>query len=127
MAELTRQDGAVELGRRALKVEWAVVAAPARGETQCGDAYVMRDFHNGVLIVVIDAIAHGNEAAQAVGAAVAAIDTAGGPSPTEAISACHRALRWTRGIVATAPLFRQYRVATDDGLLLAATWRPRSR
>jgi negative regulator of sigma-B (phosphoserine phosphatase) len=81
------------------KVEF--VTLPCEGQTENGDAAVVRRWEGGVLIAVIDALGHGAHAAKAADAAVRYLHEA----PLErgvalVIAGLHDALRGTRGAAA---------------------------
>jgi hypothetical protein len=87
-------------------LEWAVATRPKPGESESGDAFVVRGFPEGALVAVIDGIGHGAEASAAAGAvvrALEAIDSAPRAAAVgDVIDACHVAARRTRGCVLTA-------------------------
>ena len=80
-------------------LEVGSVCLPVAGERECGDAWAMLGTSTArALIIVADGLGHGPLAAAASGAAVASMRAGGeGASPSEVLSACHRALRGTRG------------------------------
>lgn len=66
-------------------------------EEESGDTFAVEPFPDGVLLAVVDGIGHGAEAAAA--AAVAQGELVARPSahPTVLLTACHEALKETRG------------------------------
>jgi len=87
--------GPVKLG----EVEWATASRPASPGSEMGDAYLVRSVENGVLIVVVDGLGHGPEAAAAARRAVQTIERSAQSLPSALMSECHRALQATRGVV----------------------------
>jgi serine phosphatase RsbU (regulator of sigma subunit) len=78
-------------------IDWSVSTRPYDGERECGDAYVVVNIPNGVLMAVIDGLGHGSEAAEASRAAVKTITDNASESVTRLISICHGTLHNTRG------------------------------
>lgn len=79
---------------------WGVFTRPLAGETENGDAYVIKREGDRQLIAVIDGLGHGPGAHEASARAVAAIQE-NAAKPVEAIlKAAHERLRSTRGAVA---------------------------
>lgn len=73
---------------------------PKRGQTECGDAWRMRDFGGRQLICIVDGLGHGPLAASAARQAIAVVDAAG-PADTAAdiLQRAHEQLKETRGVV----------------------------
>lgn len=92
-------------GGSAAGIEWAVAARPMPGESECGDAYVVQVFADGVLFAVIDGLGHGPEAAHAARLAADSLAGTAEQGPDAAIAACHEALRGSRGAVLTVAVF----------------------
>ena len=87
-------------------IEWAVAAEPKPGCAVSGDAYCVRTFLEGTLVVVMDGIGHGPEAKAAADAAAAVVaGLATPPALTALIQLCHEASRRTRGVVMSAVWF----------------------
>jgi serine phosphatase RsbU (regulator of sigma subunit) len=76
-------------------------------EHQSGDTFAVEPFAGGVLLAVVDGIGHGPEAAAASAAARRVLLTLSSAHPTELFSACHTALRETRGAVMSLASIRQ--------------------
>lgn len=78
-------------------LEWAVSAATLPGQAESGDLHFVKDLRQRVLLAVVDGLGHGDEAAVAARAAVAALEH----SPNEPIAAllarCHEEMKKTRG------------------------------
>jgi serine phosphatase RsbU (regulator of sigma subunit) len=73
------------------------VASP--GETASGDIHVVREFPGGVLVAVVDALGHGQEAMQTARHAAATLEQFAHESPGDLLHRCDRALIGTRGAV----------------------------
>lgn len=80
-------------------VEWAARGRPIAGERESGDLYVAAQFSHGALLGVIDGLGHGPEAARAARAALTVLEARPTASVLTLITACHEALRSTRGAV----------------------------
>lgn len=72
-------------------------AAPAPGETICGDACAARRDGSVTKILVADGLGHGPEAARASRAAIEEFAASPAASPAASVEAIHRALARTRG------------------------------
>lgn len=87
------------------RVEWAVASAAIAGESQSGDAHVVRSVGPRVLLAVLDGLGHGAEAAAAAQLAVHSLETAIAVSVITLVRDCHQALRGTRGVVMNLACF----------------------
>jgi negative regulator of sigma-B (phosphoserine phosphatase) len=83
---------------RSEPIEWAVASRPKPGEIKSGDRHVVVPFNGGVMIAAIDALGHGEEAAESAMIA----ETALRDSPEESVITqakyCHEAIRKLRGL-----------------------------
>ena len=86
-----RPDGEIETG---------VVCVPMKGETVAGDDWALHSARGRHVLLVVDGLGHGPEAAEAAAAARDAVARNIGRSPAEHIHAAHAALRPTRGAAA---------------------------
>jgi hypothetical protein len=86
-------------------VDWAARVHTLAGYSECGDAFVMAPFPQGMLAAVIDGLGHGSEAATAARIAVATLEEHAGLPVTELMKNCHDALRKTRGAVISLASF----------------------
>jgi negative regulator of sigma-B (phosphoserine phosphatase) len=86
-------------------LERGEAGAPLAGESRSGDRAVFAAYEGGALVAAIDGLGHGDGAADA--SAVAAATFREHPAePADALlKRCHRALRSTRGVVATLAWF----------------------
>jgi anti-sigma regulatory factor (Ser/Thr protein kinase) len=73
------------------------VSVPKPGEQVCGDALAVRRTAWGMVVMVADGLGHGPDAAQAAGAAVAALRESADCGPAELLREVHERLRGTRG------------------------------
>ncbi|HET7789689.1 MAG TPA: SpoIIE family protein phosphatase [Gemmatimonadales bacterium] len=86
-------------------LEWGVAARTNPGHAVSGDSYVVQPFAGGVLVAVVDALGHGEEAAAAAARAVQAI-AAHAADPVLAVTRwCHESLVGTRGAVLSLASF----------------------
>ena len=86
-------------------IEWGVATLALPGEAESGDLHLVKAVKRGVLVVVVDGLGHGVEAASAARAAVAALEQHANESPLALVQRCHRALIGTRGVVLSLALF----------------------
>lgn len=81
-------------------LEIAGIAVPYKGERACGDAWACEKTSDRTLLVLIDGLGHGWEAAEAAQEAVTSFRKHHARSPGEILSYMHDALRKTRGAAA---------------------------
>ncbi|MGE5571841.1 MAG: SpoIIE family protein phosphatase [Bacteroidota bacterium] len=86
-------------------LEWAVASRALAGETESGDAYLVRSSAVGTLVAVVDGLGHGCEAAAAARAAVRALEAATIQSVADAIRHCHSTIAKTRGAAVSIVFF----------------------
>ncbi|RVU02857.1 serine/threonine protein kinase [Mucilaginibacter limnophilus] len=84
---------------KAPDIKAIVVAKP--GEIHSGDGYYVKASGNSVKLMLADGLGHGVDANYAMNQAVAAFQQCPFDSPVEIIRFIHRAVRKTRGLVAT--------------------------
>jgi len=82
-------------------LEWAVCATPYPGQQRSGDAFLVEATTTGVLVAVVDGLGHGDEAATVAERALKSLRHTAERSPTACLTACHLALRGTRGAAIT--------------------------
>ena len=80
-------------------LEWAVAGRPMPGELASGDRELVMVSPNRALVAVIDALGHGQPAAQAAEAAVAALRRHADDSVIALLRHCHADLIGRRGVV----------------------------
>ena len=105
-------------------VEW--ISTPKDGETENGDlALVRKDEGNATLLVVIDALGHGPQAAAvARAAATLVVESCFPAGALETIEALHERLRGTRGAAVLACLVAGHKLeACSVGNVEMRTWR----
>jgi negative regulator of sigma-B (phosphoserine phosphatase) len=95
-------------------IDWSAAGRPRPGESESGDAYLVRNLTDAVLVAVVDGLGHGAEAARASRAAIAVADAFAASSLAQIAMRCHEALRETRGAVLT--------LARIDGRQGTLTW-----
>jgi serine phosphatase RsbU (regulator of sigma subunit) len=85
--------------REAAGLEFGTVTLPLAGEEVCGDAWAVDegDGQDFILVLVVDGLGHGPQAAEAARGAVRAFSGRTSPDPAEIIRRAHDALRSTRG------------------------------
>jgi hypothetical protein len=95
-------------------IDWAAAGRPRPGESESGDAFLVKQVAEAVLLAVVDGLGHGAEAARASRAAIAVVDAYAASSLAQIAMRCHDALRETRGAVLTLA-----RIDPREGVL---TW-----
>ena len=108
-------------------LEWAVCASAYPGEMRSGDAFLVHQTTAGVLVAVVDGLGHGEEAADVAERAVVSLRETAGQSLVRAVTACHGALRGSRGVVMTLAALASDRVHLSwvaVGNVEAAVLRP---
>ena len=102
------------------------VCLPVRGEQQCGDAWAMKQSQDTTLLMLVDGLGHGPDAAVAANLAVAIFEKYERRSPAELLELIHAALCSSRGAaVAVAEVSLGQRsvrfagVGNISGLILA--------
>lgn len=86
-------------------IEWGFATMPLRGQDVSGDSYLIKPFQNGILMVVVDGLGHGHEAAAASEIAISTLDTYAHEPIIPLVKRCHEALRGTRGVVMSIASF----------------------
>jgi len=84
---------------RDLKIDAAFATLPLPGESESGDLCLIKRVGKGTLIAVVDGLGHGQEAASAAHAAVAALDRYSREPLIELVRRSHDALTGLRGVV----------------------------
>ena len=78
-------------------VDVGAVCLPIDGETVCGDGWAVVQTAERAVMLLVDGLGHGANAAEAADVAIAAFRTAAARSPREIVAELHEALRGTRG------------------------------
>jgi anti-sigma regulatory factor (Ser/Thr protein kinase) len=73
------------------------VCLPKPGEEACGDAWIVEQQPGRCLLMVVDGLGHGPQAAQAAHEAIRIFRARSNHGPAEVVTAAHDALRATRG------------------------------
>ncbi len=87
------------MAARDLKIDAAFATLPLPGESESGDLCLIKRVGKGTLIAVVDGLGHGQEAASAAHAAVAALDRYSREPLIELVRRSHDALTGLRGVV----------------------------
>lgn len=74
-----------------------VVCEPVDGETACGDGWCVIQDASRAMVLLVDGLGHGANAAQAADVAIDAFRVNASRRPAEVVGALHEALRATRG------------------------------
>jgi len=82
-----------------LKIDTAFAELPLPGQAESGDLCLIKRVGKGMLLAVADGLGHGQEAASAAHAAVAAIDRYASEPLVDLVRRCHEALVGMRGVV----------------------------
>jgi phosphoserine phosphatase RsbX len=85
-------------------LEWGVATLAIEGEEESGDLYVVKPTDRGALVVAIDGLGHGPEAAIAARAAAEICSEGDFHDLPGVFDACHEGLKRTRGVVMSAAL-----------------------
>lgn len=111
-------------GRRVIEV--GVAAAPHPGQLVSGDRHTIVHYAEGeVLVVLVDALGHGQEAAAAATMAVSTIEAHAGEPLVTLVEHCHKKLQRTRGVAMSLAHFLPgdrlcwLSVGNVDGVLLS--------
>lgn len=83
------------------RLEWAACSSPYPGEDRSGDDFLVCATEAGALVAVVDALGHGDEAADVAELALVSLRKTMDRSPVAALTACHAALRGSRGAAIT--------------------------
>jgi anti-sigma regulatory factor (Ser/Thr protein kinase) len=73
------------------------VCLPMVGETACGDGWAVVQSAERAVILLVDGLGHGPNAADAADTAIASFHTASSGAPAEIVAMLHQSLRSTRG------------------------------
>ena len=82
-----------------LKIETAFATLPLPGQAESGDLCLIKPAGKGTLLAVVDGLGHGQEAASAAHAAVAALDRHAPEPLIDLVRRCRDALVGLRGVV----------------------------
>jgi anti-sigma regulatory factor (Ser/Thr protein kinase) len=83
-----------------LELETGVVCVPMKGESVAGDDWALHASKGRYVLLVVDGLGHGPDAAEAAAAAKAAVERSVARTPADQIHVAHAALRATRGAAA---------------------------
>jgi hypothetical protein len=82
-----------------LRIDTGMASLALPGQAESGDLSLVKRVGTGTLIAVVDALGHGEDAASAAHAAVAACERYSRESLPELVKRCHMALSGLRGVV----------------------------
>jgi anti-sigma regulatory factor (Ser/Thr protein kinase) len=78
-------------------LDFGAVSIPVAGEEVCGDSWAIEHSEGRILVLVVDGLGHGPQAAEAAREAVRVFSETASLGPAEIIRAAHVVLRSTRG------------------------------
>lgn len=87
--------------QRTNHVDWIVASRPHMGESVSGDQCAVVPIPGGVLIVVVDGLGHGQQAADAANAAIDTVKQYSELPVEDIMLQCHSRIRGTRGVAMT--------------------------
>ena len=96
------------MSRRVGRIEWSVAARPASGHAVSGDFATVREVHDGVLVVAVDVLGHGTDAADAAQELRDAIEREPVTDLPALFARCDQLLRSERGAVMTAAVVHDH-------------------
>jgi phosphoserine phosphatase RsbX len=108
-------------------IDWAVAARPLPGQVLSGDIHVVEPFPDGVLVAVIDALGHGDDAAETSRVAAATLRAHARETVPALIRQCHEQLRASRGAVMSVASFDRRGTVTWGGIGNVEAFLVRSR
>lgn len=82
-------------------LEWAAHGSPFPGQQRSGDGFLVSPTEAGARVAVVDALGHGDEAADVAEVALASLRRSAGQPPLSALTACHAVLQGGRGAAVT--------------------------
>ena len=83
------------------RLEWAACASAYQGQGRSGDGFLVETSGDGTRVAVVDALGHGEEAADVADRALDSLRATAGLPLAASLSACHQALCGSRGAVMT--------------------------
>lgn len=95
-----------EAGAQTELVEWAVAGRAIQGETTSGDLGLVHVVPDRALVAVVDALGHGQAAAEAAALTVKVLERHADESVIALLRLCHTALQGRRGVVMSLASFR---------------------
>lgn len=96
--------GGVMTGGAGVVVEIGCATQNMPGFALCGDAWTWAPRTDGVLLVVVDGLGHGDDAAVAAGMATALVQAHKDADLPDLVTRCHEGLKRSRGVVMSAAI-----------------------
>jgi len=84
---------------------WGLASLPLAGERESGDVSVVQPFDKGVLVAVVDALGHGQDAAHAAQVAATTLERYAHEGPVYLLRRCDELMRPTRGAAISVAWF----------------------
>lgn len=78
---------------------WSMARLPKKGESLCGDHFLVKKKKDKILVAVADGLGHGIKAKEASEQAISTLEHFDGETVINLVNDCHRNLRNTRGVV----------------------------
>ena len=110
-------------------IDWGTAVRACSGESESGDAFLVKRVPHGVLIGVADGLGHGVQAAEAARTALALVGSHANDALTDIAHLCHLALQGMRGAALTlARIDSKAETLTwlGVGTVAATLWRARA-
>lgn len=82
-------------------LEWAAITRPYPGQHRSGDGFLVEATEAGTFVAMVDALGHGEEAADVADRALACLQGSADRSLSTCLTTCHTALRGSRGAAIT--------------------------
>ena len=86
-------------------IEWGIASRSLDCDGESGDCYAVELIHSGALLVVVDGLGHGKQAAESAKLAVSTVCEHTENSIPSIFVRCHEQLKGTRGVVMSLALF----------------------
>lgn len=78
---------------------WSMARLPKKGESICGDHFLVIKKNNRILVAVTDGLGHGIKAKEVSELAISTLEHFEGETVINLVNDCHQKLRSTRGVV----------------------------
>lgn len=109
----------------AARFDVGAISVPVRGETICGDSWLVEESGETIGVCVIDGLGHGPLAGEASQRAVEVTRSRATQAPAETLQRMHQALRPTRGAAAAIAVLSRNDIAYGGvGNISGVCWSP---